>query len=196
MRRALILFATLALATLALAACGPRYDVRSDHDPSIDFAAYKSFSVLPRTTADTPDQLDNSLTLKRIEAIVVRQLEARGLARVASGGDLTVRFWAISKERVSYRSTPVMSPFFYPYPGPMPFPYARWSPMFEETIARTYLEGTLVLDLLDPKRGGELVWRSYVVGTVQSDRDATFKALEEALARGLAGFPPGPAEAR
>lgn len=186
MRRLLMLFCLL-----PLAGCGIRYDVRTDFDPAADFKSYRSFSIAPRDQPDTPNELDNSLAMKRIEAIVVRQLGARGLTRAAEGADLTVRFWVTARERTEVSSVPVMSPFHGPYAGPFPYSYGRWGPMYNDVIVRNRVEGTLVLDLLDPRRNGELVWRSYVVGTLQSDRDKSFAALEEALTRGLAGFPPG-----
>ena len=182
----------LFLLCLPLAACGIRYDVRTDFDPAVDFSSYRSFSVPPRDRPDTPNALDNSLTMKRIEAMVVRQLEARGLTRVAADADLTIRFWVTSRERTEVSSVPVMSPFYGPYMGPFPYPYSfgRWGPMYDEVVVRRHEEGTLVLDLLDPRRNGELVWRTYVVGRLQRDRDEAFAALEQALARGLADYPP------
>lgn len=177
---------------LVVAGCAVRYDVKTDYDPQADFAAYRSFAVPPRDKADTPNQFDNSLVIKRIERMVVRQLEARGLTRAEAGAaDLTLRFWLTAEEKTAVSTVP-SSPFYGPFGAPYPYPYnhGRWGPMFDDVIVRNYVEGTLVLDLVDAKRN-ELVWRAYVVGTVSRDREAAFAALDEALIRALAAYPPG-----
>lgn len=189
--------ATLVPLAIVLAGCALRYDVKTDFDPAVDHAAYRSFALAPRDRGDTPDQFDNSLTLKRIEAMVVRHLEARGIARAEPGAaDLTVRFWLTAEKKTDISTVP-SAPFYGPWgaPGPYPYDYGRWGPMYNDVIVRNYVEGTLVLDLVDAKRG-ELVWRTYVVGTVSRDREEAFAALDEALARAFAGYPPGAAPAR
>jgi hypothetical protein len=179
---------------LLLGGCAVRYEVKTDHDPAADFTAYRSYSLPPRERADTPNEFDNSLVLKRIEGMVVRHLEARGLTRAEVGAsDLTVRFWLTAEKRTDISTVP-SSPFYGPWAAPYPYPYdyGRWGPMYNDVIVRNYVEGTLVLDLVDAKRN-ELVWRAYVVGTVSRDREQAFAALDEALLRALQGYPPGQA---
>jgi hypothetical protein len=177
---------------LSLAGCALRYDVKTDHDPAVDYAAFRSYALPPRERGDTPNEFDNSLTLKRIEGMVVRHLEARGLSRAEPGAaDLTVRFWLTAEKKTDISTVP-SSPFYGPWGAPYPYGYdhGRWGPMYNDVIVRNYVEGTLVLDLVDAKRG-ELVWRAYVVGTVSRDREEAFAALDEALLRALMDYPPG-----
>ena len=182
---------------VVLAGCATRYDVKVDHDPAADFASYRTYAVPPRERSDTPNEFDNSLVLKRIEAMVERHLEARGLSRAEPGAaDLTLRFWLTAEKKTDISTVP-SSPFYGPWPAPYgyPYDYGRWGPMYNDVIVRNYTEGTLVLDLVDAKRN-ELVWRTYVVGTISRDREQAFAALDEALQRAFAGFPPGPVAPR
>lgn len=183
---------SLVLSLLTLAGCALRYDVKTDHDPAVDYGAFRSYALPPRERSDTPNEFDNSLTLKRIEAMVVRHLDARGLQRAEPGAaDLTVRFWLTAEKKTDISTVP-SSPFYGPWGAPYPYgyDYGRWGPMFNDVIVRNYVEGTLVLDLVDAKRD-ELVWRAYVVGTVSRDREEAFAALDEALLRALMDYPPG-----
>lgn len=191
--------ALLVAASLALSACSVRYDVRTDFDPEADFARFHSYAFAPRPKQDTPDILDNSLVRKRLDALFARHLTARGLRAAAdpAAADLTVRYWIAARERTDVSSIPSAAPFLgpYPYRGPYPFWGARWAPMYDDVIVQHYTEGTLVLDLVDAK-SESLVWRAYVVGRISTDQDAAYAALDEALERAFAVFPPQAAAAR
>lgn len=186
----------LLLLLFALAACVPRYDVRTDHDPAIDFAAYKTFGIPPRPKADTPDILDNSLVRKRLELMFAQHLTQRGLRPVAEHdpADLLVRYWVTTEEKVDIHTVPAAGAFmtpgpYYPYTYPAPYMSGRWSPMYQDVIVRDYTEGTLVLDLVDRQRD-ELVWRAYVVGTLSRERETVYQLVDEALTRAFEQYPP------
>lgn len=175
---------------LAVAGCAVGYDVKTDYDPQADFAAYRSFAVPPRDKADTPNQFDNSLVIKRIEGMVVRHLEARGLVRAEPGAaDLMLRFWLTAEEKTDVSTVP-SSPFYGPWGAPYPYPYnyGRWGPMYDDVIVRNYVEGTLVLDLVDRAKD-ELVWRAYVVGTLSRERETMYELVDEALGRAFRALP-------
>src|SRR5688572_26788021 len=95
----LMVLALALLPVLALEGCVAKYDVRTDSDPAIDFSAYKSFAIPPRTQPDTPDILDNSLVRKRLEAIFIDELNARGLVSATdpAAADLLVRYWVTTE---------------------------------------------------------------------------------------------------
>jgi hypothetical protein len=179
-------------ALLALEGCVAKYDVRTDSDPAIDFSAYKSFAIPPRTQPDTPDILDNSLVRKRLEAIFVKELNARGLVAAAepAAADLLVRYWVTTEAKTDISTVP-SAPYGYGYGHGSPYPYygGRWSPMYQDVIVRDYTEGTLVLDLVDRRRD-ELVWRAYVVGTLSRERETVYQLVDEALARAFEDYPP------
>ncbi len=185
---------------LALAACAPRYDVRTDHDPAIDFAAYKTFAIPPRPKPDTPDILDNSLVRKRLEGMFAKHLSARGLVLAAEHdpADLLVRYWVTTEAKTDISTVPsagvMVTPGPYGYGGyPVAYPYwgGRWGSMYQDVIVRNYTEGTLVLDLVDRARD-ELVWRAYVVGTLSRERETMYELVDEALGRAFRELPREP----
>jgi len=179
---------------LLLGACSQWFDVRTDHDPEVDFSKFHTFFVPPSDRPDTPDALDNSLVLKRIGKLIVARVEERGLTQAPEAeADLSLRFWLTSKEWTEVTAMPA-NPFYGPWVGPYPIGWGRWGPMYDDVITRKRTEGTLVLDLLDA-RSGALVWRAYVVGNVARDRDQSFESLDQAVAKALAKFPPRGARA-
>jgi len=179
------------LAALLVSACTPRYPVRTDFDPQIDFAAYRSYAFPVAPKPDTPDLLDNGLVHRRLEALFADQFDARGLTRQVdpANADLVIRYWITTKDRTDVIAPPWASPFYASYPYPNPYYAGRWASMYQDVIVRHRVEGTLVLDLID-RRSGALVWRSYAVGTLRGDLDRDLAALEAALIRALAEFPP------
>ncbi len=185
---------------LALAACAPRYDVRTDHDPAIDFAAYKTFAIPLRPKADTPDILDNSLVRKRLEGMFAKHLSARGLVLAAEHdpADLLVRYWVTTEAKTDVSTVPTAGVMVAPgpygygaYPGAYPYWGGRWGSMYQEVIVHDYTEGTLVLDLVDRARD-ELVWRAYVVGKLSRERETMYELVDEALGRAFLQFSPPP----
>lgn len=195
--------ALLLLPLLLLTGCVPRYDVRTDHDPAIDFAAYKTFAIPPRPKPDTPDILDNSLVRKRLEGMFASHLGARGLVLAAEHdpADLLVRYWVTTEAKTDVTTLPssplivAPGPYGHGHPGVYPYWGGRWGPMYQDVIVRDYTEGTLVLDLVDRTRD-ELVWRAYVVGTLSRERETMYELVDEALARAFLDFPPKPKAAR
>jgi hypothetical protein len=183
-----------------LVACAPGYDVRVDSDPTIDYAAYKTFSIPRRTAPDTPDVLDNALVRKRLEAMFATNLVQRGLTPAASdaAADLQLRYWIATERKTDVDTVPAsplagpaLYPYPYPYPSGMPYWGGRWGPMYQEIVVRDYTEGTLVVDLVDAKRD-DLIWRAYVVGTLSRERETVYERVEEALGRAFADYPPRP----
>jgi hypothetical protein len=185
----------LLAASLALAGCVAKYDVRTDVDPAIDFAQYRSFAIPPRPTADTPDILDNSLVRKRLERLFAQHLAERGLVHAPEQdpADLLVRYWVTTVQKTDITTVPAAGAMVAPYPYgaygyPGPYWGGRWGSMYQDVIVRDYTEGTLVLDLVDRKRD-ELVWRAYVVGTLSHERETMYQLVDEALARAFKDFP-------
>lgn len=117
--------------------------VTTDVDKQADFSAYKTFDFGPQS--DVPTSLD----ARRIEQGIAAQLEANGLSRVKSGGDLYVHHDIIKEtELVSTGST-----FSVGY-GWNSFAVATSSP--ERYRERKY--GKLVIELVDTK-ANQVVWK-------------------------------------
>jgi hypothetical protein len=84
MRMRCIIFNLVVVALCFHGCTGP--DVKTDFDPSADFSKFHTFAFLGLTDINREgDILDNSLTRKRIESIVARELTKKGLQQVEVG---------------------------------------------------------------------------------------------------------------
>ncbi len=87
-RTTLILLLTATLLTSSLAA---RMNVQTRHQTGNDCKQYKTCTWLPiRTAGNTGIQKDDPAYAPRIKAAINRELQAKGLKEVPSGGGLQV----------------------------------------------------------------------------------------------------------
>ena len=95
---------------LGLSACNA-FKVQTDHDPTVDFSAFRTFSFAGVAEMNKGSIYDNSLTQKRIETAVSRELTAKGLRQVGldEPQDLQVHYWinVLDKQRLESGGTSV-----------------------------------------------------------------------------------------
>ena len=177
-------------AALALGACattsGP--SVRIDADPTANMASYGSYSFFEpfgtdRSGAATP--LGNS-----VKQALRREMDARGLRYVESGGELLVNAAVKSTDKTDVSTMPTMDPYFG-YRGGR---YNPWVGYSQETIVRQYTEGTLTVDLVDRARK-QLVWSGAAFGRVTDKvRNDPQGAVDAAVREIFARYPQAPAQ--
>jgi hypothetical protein len=113
-------------------------------------------------------------------------LAAKGYQKITSG---TPDFWIGYQAAIQQKVSVMTLNNYYGY-GPTRglSSIDTWNP---ETIATTYDEGTLVLDIADPKTNRPL-WRGSAEGVVAEDRtpEQREQRINEAVAKILAKFPP------
>lgn len=172
---------------LLLWGCGLRYEVRTDWDEAVDYRAFRTWDFPAEPQRDTAGVLDNALVRRRIENLLAARLEAEGLQRAPAGSapDLRVRYWLGTRERVRVDQVGG-SPFVHPW-GPRWG--GRWTTWHRDTVVREYTEGTIVIDLVDAARD-ELVWRAYLAGNLEPDRDRMYTDLAAALEQAFRDWPP------
>lgn len=178
---------TLALFILicyALSGC-TTIDVKTDFDPSADFTRFHSFAFAGLTDLNQGGVLDNSLTRKRLETILGRELTQKGLQQVAldEHPDLLVHYWMGIKDKQRVEST-----------GPTVGAYGwrggyGWGAGYSGVTTYEYREGTLITDLVEPKKK-ELVWRATMVANLEDTAQDNIALVEEAIARAYKDFPP------
>ncbi len=183
--------AVLGLAAALIAGCnsGDGPSVKTDYDKNVNFAQYHTFAVEPGRLVSrlgTPDT-NNTLVAGRIQNAVINQLTAKGLQPVTQNPDLVATYIAGAKTRQDIESMgpdPYNSPYFG---GRFGFDRgAYFGAGYNEFYTNTYTQGTLILDLIDP-RTKKLVWRAYVSGPVdQPDQ----KTVSSAVSAALKNFPP------
>ena len=170
------------LAAVALSACGGGVSIKTDYNPEAVPAmkAYKTYSwaTIKRDQAVTP------LNRDRIITAIDAALQAKGMQKVATGGDFQVAFIATMAQQTDYSTT-------NDYYG---YGWGRWyggGMSTSRTTAYNWTQGTLVLDIVDGKTN-EMVYRSTAEAEVDQDLSPTERQtrLNAGAIRMLEKFPP------
>jgi hypothetical protein len=168
----------LALACTAPVAFAGR--VRVDFDHGTHFSAYKTYSWAP---GDDPAQdvlFPNQLMRERIASDIEEVLAAKGLKRVATGGDLLVSYDMAVKEVPQFTT-------FYDGPG---WGWGwGWAGGFSTTTVQTIYEGTLVLNVVDARRK-QLVFEGTSTETISSKPEKNTRKLAKAVNEIFEKYPP------
>ena len=168
---------------LGLHACAS-IDVKTDYDPEADFTTFKSFAFAGLTETNKGGIFDNSLTRKRIESAVGRELTGKGLRQVGldQHPDLLVHYWIGIQEKQRVETTGPAGGYgwrggYGPAPG------------YSTVRTYEYKEGTLILDLVEPARN-ELVWRAKMVANLEDATQENVELAHKAIAKAFEQYPP------
>lgn len=170
---------TFALLTVGLTGCPGGASVHTDYDHKENFNQFHTFSFAHVTT-------DNPLNEDRVRSEVDKDLSAKGLHMVDSGGDVVVTAVGSTKNKQEYST-------FYNDPGFGDYYYGGFgglgAPGYSTTTVQNYKVGTLVLDMYNGQ-SKRLVWRS-IANRGLSDSPNTKRAeLTNAIDKMLSNFPP------
>jgi uncharacterized protein DUF4136 len=182
-QRSALCFVSVILALLSMLALPVAAKTTIDFDPNLDFSKFKTFAYIGGVENLVMIQLNPDLINIRLHHMVVRELEKKGLHEVNPGQnpDLVVRYWANPETQVDVA---VMGNWgaYGPFIG------SDWGYLYNTVISTSRRQGTLVLDLIDPK-AKTLAWRAYVVRKM-SDPDKDPKKAEEEFTDGFRSYPP------
>ena len=183
-------FGTTALAAAAVAAavsCSST-QVSSDRDSLADFSDYSTFSwraasapADPRPTTGASQIVDG-----RIRRALAQGLTTKGYRQTEAGeADLEVAYYTSLSSQLRMYTTGWGYGWGY---GPRwGYGYSYW-PGWSMTTASTYLEGTIIVDIIYRERN-QLVWRG-VITSALSKTSASDEKMDRAMTRVLADFPP------
>jgi hypothetical protein len=182
-RLTIVLVLTL---SLAFAGC-TNFKVQTDHDPTVDFSSFKTFAFAGPAEMNKGGIYDNTLTSKRIESAVVRELTGKGLRQVSTEEpqDLRVHYWVsvLDKQRLE-SSGPTVGVARGPAGG------YGWGAGYGGGVSTyDYKEGTLILDLIEPAKQ-QLVWRAKIVGTLQDSNKENVELGTKAIHEAFEHYPP------
>lgn len=139
--------------------------VHTDYSPSVDFSSFKTYYW-----AKTDPMPGNDITSQRIMEAVDRGMARRGWTKAPQGqADLAV------VANVSTQQQQTLDTFYSGFGG---WRWGGWGPA--ETTVRTYLEGTLVVDLFDAMTK-KLVWRGIATDTVSDNPRKNAEHIDEAV---------------
>jgi hypothetical protein len=142
-----------------------------EFDGAVDFSKFKTFAIRDGQLNSKNPALNSELTRKKIDGLIERNLNARGLLKVSGKSDMNVRYRLGSMRKVELETYP-----------------AGWRGWGTRVVRHPYTEGTLVIDLRDPSTRS-LVWR----GIAREDKDDPYKIeakLDDMVRKALEKYPP------
>ena len=173
----------LAIVSLCFHAC-TSIDVRTDFDPAANFTKFKTFAFAGLTETNKGSVFDNSLTRKRIESAVGRELTGKGLQQVGldQNPDLLVHYWIGVQEKQRVQGTGPTGGYGW---------RAGYGsgPGYGTVMTYEYKEGTLILDLVEPAMK-ELVWRATMVANLEESTQENIELGKKAIAKAFEQYPP------
>jgi hypothetical protein len=166
-------------------------DVKTDFDPAADFHRYKTFSFIGGQELTKTGLLSNPATRERIKNFIAGAMGLHGLAEVPKDEkyDLAVRYWVARQHKSEEYVVPGDDFMFAGYP---PYWTGYWGWSYEEYVVHNYVQGTLVIDLIDPATK-ELVWRTFLRQKIE-DRVKAYDEAKKNLEKSFARFPPSDPE--
>jgi len=167
---------------LVVSGCATGPKIRVDMDPGANLQSFKTFGFFEPVSTDNSKY--TSLVSTWLKQSTRAQLERLGFVYSETEPDLRVNFFLKIVDKREVRS----SGGYYGYRGGY---YGTWSG-YPYVDTYDYREGTLSVDLVDPKRK-QLVWQGVAEGEVQ---DEALKnpgpALDKVVVRIFSNFPNAP----
>ena len=179
--------ALLVIGALELTMCSS-IDVKTDHDAGADFSQFKTFAFGGLGERNRGSEFDNSLTRKRIESAVSRELTKKGLRRVEEGqpSDLLVHYWVTSKDKQNVQGTGPPVGYYGARGG---YRGGYYGAGYSGVTTFHYREGTLILDLIEPTKH-QLVWRATMVAPLESSAQDNVELGNKAIEEAFEHYPP------
>jgi hypothetical protein len=177
--------------TLLSAAALFASDARNDFDPAVNFSKFNTFSFIGGHELERSGILANPATRERIKNFISGVMETRGLMEVPPDENptLDVRYWVSvrQKQDITDVTPPMMWGGFPAYwTGP-------WVYSYEEYVVQDYVEGTLIIDWIDPTTR-DLVWRTFLRQKIE-DRTEAYEEAKKNLTKAFGEFPPSAEQA-
>ncbi|MFY4727848.1 DUF4136 domain-containing protein [Nitrospira sp. BLG_2] len=164
-------------------------DVKTDFDPTIDFSRFKTFAFTGLTDLDQGGILDNSLIRQRLENMIGKELQRKGLTQVGleQNPDLLVHYWVGVKDKQQVHSTGTT------YGGYGFGSGYGWGAGYGGVSTYDYREGTLIVDLVEPTNK-TLVWRATMVAELENSMKENAELSEKVLKKAFEDYPPSKAK--
>ena len=157
------MFVTLALVTSC--ASGPA--IQSDYDHSIDFSQYKTYGYFSPMGIENPNY--SSLLGQMFRDAIDAQMLARGYVK-SDHPDLMFNVSARLQDKTQVTTTtdPMLYGGYYGYRGGLYSPWGGYG-YGTTTHVRQYTEGTVNIDMVDPKLK-RMLWEGVAIGRVNEKK--------------------------
>jgi hypothetical protein len=148
--------------------------IEIEFDQSVDFHKFTTFAIRDARLNSKNPSLNSELVKKRINADIVKFLEAKGLEFVVEGkSSMNVRYTLGAVREVKTEAYP-----------------AGWRGYGTAIVRVPYTEGTLVLDFRDPSTRS-LVWRA-IARVEKGNAQDVEKKLDDMVKKSIDKYPPKP----
>jgi hypothetical protein len=148
--------------------------VEIEFDQAVDFSHFRTFAIRDARLNSKSPSLNSELVKKRINADIVKFLEAKGLEYVVEGK---------SQLNIRYTLGAVRESKLEAYP-------AGWRGYGTAIVRVPFTEGTLVLDFRDPSTRS-LVWRA-IARVEKNNPQEVEKKLDDMVKKSIEKYPPKP----
>jgi hypothetical protein len=176
---------TLCVVFAALVQSGKAQSVKIDFDRNFDFSKIHRYQWRMHPIFEKHPELRDrySTSIQLVMSATNEQLMKKGYQSVSYTPDVFLTFFVTSKD-VQKTYTDMIDPYgaWYGWYG--------WyaPPVWTVTRTEQYLEGTLLMDLVDPKASG-LIWRASATDTIEDFRTRD-KNVYSAVKKIFRKFPP------
>jgi Domain of unknown function (DUF4136) len=170
---------------LLVALRAPGQDVQVDFDRSIDLSAFRRYSWKVHPLLEKDPELFHSVGAELVRMAVNEGLMRREFEPTEDEfADFYVTFFGGRKQRQEVTGAFTVGSGGWYGTG------SYWESGWTKVMVSNYVEGTLVLDVVDAKTK-QLAWRAYCKGVIRdpSKRD---KIINKAVGKALKKFPPKP----
>lgn len=153
--------------------------VNFDYDKTVDFSTFKTY------TMGQMSKLSSQLQQKRLEQAIEEQLNAKGLTKQDSGGDLLVQVHAASKSKTRITGDTMYGPGWGGWGR-----YGGYGGMGTTMVnVHEITEGQLTIDLVESK-DNQLVWRAIVSEYLSDKPEKVAKTFKKGVTKAFKHYPP------
>jgi hypothetical protein len=168
-----------------LAGCSTTPETYSSVALGVDFRGIKTYGFLPQTSTDKAGY--QSLETNFLKVAVAQQMDLRGLTYDPENPEVVMNFYIHTNEKMRTRQTPSMGGY-YGYRGGIYDDFGYGGVAYETRI-ESYTEGTLSIDMIDPKER-KLLWEGTVKGRLTKKDAKNMEAtIDEAVKDIFVKFP-------
>jgi len=176
---------TIGLLAFSAAAQGATVEV--DSTPGVNFANYKTYSWRVHPVFEKRPALaeEYSVGIELVKNAANQILMARGFQPSQHDADFYVTFMLTGKMKQDVDVE--IDSGMYGWGGWYSWP-SMYYPTWTKTVVTNYVEGVLVLDIVDAK-ANQLVWRAYCKDDVREWKNRD-KNVQKVVSKALKQFPP------
>ena len=172
----------VSLVGLLLFSCSGPKVVSTEVADNIKWSNFKTFDFYnTEASGDTgAGRFASSIAL--LKQTITAELQEKGLRQKSSAPDLLVNLGVVVKEKVQTRETNFAND------APKYIGQRRYSWKSQEVEVGRYREGTLSMDIVDP-RENMLIWKGVVESIVLNNDNKLQKSIQEGVTKLLQNFP-------